>query len=177
LNINTKILIRNFEFKDAYQMWMVEEAKNNIAELKHIYENFLIQNQSEEGIFEKGQGYEAFLWRNTAGTLDFRNIIDFWRTIIVNQGYYNYVSDIKTAHLDGGVKLFTERHYLKPKLNAAILKNPETTFGNISLEMVANHLEQYINMRIVVTKYPNKAYFSFEALLTLLFSQSDTKLK
>ncbi len=169
MQLQNKILIRNFKFKDDYQYWIKNYASSDIDALRQVFEHYLLKNNNQYGCFERGQGYIGFLWKEIEVNINYPFIMDFWREKIVKLAYYNYLSDQKTEFLDGGARLMIDRHYLKPLAGIQLNKTNELNFGNVVIEAGQNHQGQFLFLKLLVMQYPQNTYLSFENLLKELF--------
>lgn|GEM_PF-5567720 len=162
-----KILLRDFVFKNDYQDWLLFQKQEDIEKMQSIYEQYLMHNYLKDAQYEIGQGFEAFLWKNTLN-VNFPFVMDYWRAKVIKLRYYNYVSDQKTEYLDGGIKRIYERHYLKPLSGIKIEKEMEASYGNVLIEVCLDQNKTAICIKLAVTKYPDVSYQSFESLLSIL---------
>jgi len=167
LTLPHKILLRDFVFKNNYQDWLLFQKKADIDKMQSIYEQYLIHNYLKDAQHEIGQGFEAFLWKNTFD-INLPFVMDYWREKVIKLGYYNYVSDQKTEYLDGGIKRIYERHYLKPLSGIKLIENSGSSYGNVSIEVCLGNDKSALFIKLAVTKYPEISYQSFESLLGIL---------
>jgi hypothetical protein len=144
--------------------------QNDIKCLKEVYEEYLIKNYSDYIIYEKGNGFEAMLWKD----LDLLEInasfvLDYFRKRVVPLGYYLYMSDKNEQVMDGGQRVLSERHYLKPTLNINSKGLENTHYGNLTLENAIKSSESKL-LKIVSGRYPGQSHKGFHQLIALLLN-------
>lgn len=166
-----KILLRDFNYKQALEDWKIESRMKEIDTLRSIFEDLLLGKDSKYILFEKGQGHEAVLYQHLNKlSVNVSFMLDFLRGKVIGLRYYNYLSDTKTEFLDGGNKLSYERHFLKPI--HGIRPNEENShhFGNVLLENCIPNKGDNIMLKIMVTPYPNVEVKPFPVLMKILLS-------
>lgn len=165
----SKILLRNFEFKQAFDEWLLVQCDADLAVLRAAYEGFLLGRENENLRTERGDGYEAILWNNLlAENVHVSYLLDFLRTRVIALKYYNYLSDTRLEVMDGGVKMNFERHYLKPLTGVKLDNMSYPSYGNISLENCSQINQNNALLKIMVTYYPGKSAQPFQSLMRQL---------
>lgn len=155
LTHHSKILIRNFTFKQAYQEWLSTEVKNEIEFLKQEYEMYLLGKETPRILLEKNEGYASIIWQDLRH-LHVSNILDYLRARVVKLGYYNSLSDVRTEYFDGGIKLSYERYILKPH-NKTLPQGDN--FGIIHLENCSQPNSKFNMIKILVTTHQKASPF------------------
>lgn len=137
----SKKLIREDAYDYSYDLWKLGPDRHSaIRRIREMYELSVLGRHSVECDVIQTPTYAMFIihaqddWQ----TDDYRFLMDFWKERILDEGYYNYMSDKRTDILDGGVREKIERHYLKPDVfDAMKLGLPiNRRYGNLTLELV-----------------------------------------
>jgi len=171
LSGTTKILLRTFEFKQAFEDWMLYRSDVEIEVLRKAYETLLLGGESPYLKYEKGDGYEAILWNSLIKQeVNVSFMLDYLRTRIITLKYYNYVSDTKTEVMDGGIKFLFERHYLKPLKGVKLDGDVSPNYGNINLENCKQSDSQNSFLKIMVTYYTGSSAQPFQTLMRELLT-------
>ncbi len=171
MNSPSKILLRNFEFKQAFDEWQMVQCTNDLAVLRGAYEEYLLGKDNAHLHTEKGDGYEAILWNNLLEkNVQVSFMLDFLRTRVIALKYYNYLSDTRLEVMDGGVKMNFERHYLKPLMGVKLENVEYPSYGNISLENCCQSNQKNALLKIMVTYYPGSSAQPFQTLMRQLLA-------
>ena len=167
---NSTILIRNFDYQESFKDWVLDGLQQDIVCLKEVYEEYLLKDYSDYITYEKGNGYEAILWKD----LDLLQInasfmLDYLRQKVIPLGYYLYMSDKNEQVLDGGERVLYERHYLKPIGSIKLDGANKSHYGNITLENAIQSSESKF-MKIVSGRYPDQVHEGFHQLIAQLLN-------
>lgn len=144
---------------------------SHLEMLRGSYANEVFGNGAEDLKFIAQQAQSKIIWQpEILQTNDISCIIDYFKSIILQNNYYSYISDERQDVFDSGVKMNVHRHYLKPNIDANEIMNNNQShlFGNIFLE---HHFNSNNNSLIItVNYYSQKKYESFEKLMELLLT-------
>ena len=131
----------------------------------------MLGNDSKYITYEKGQGHEAVLFSYVQELdINVSFLLDYLRGKVIALYYYNYLSDTKTEFMDGGVRLYYERHYLKPINGIKPKDENENHFGNVLLENCVPTHQNNLLLKIMVTPYPQAKVQPFSILMKALLS-------
>lgn len=137
----SKQLIRAEAYDSSYDYWKLgTDRQSAIRRIREMYELSVLGGHSLDCDVIQTPTYAMFIihafddWE----TDDYRFLMDFWKERILEEGYYNYMSDKRSDILDGGVREKIERHYMKPEVSEAMkLGLPiNRRYGNLTMELV-----------------------------------------
>jgi len=133
-----EILKRSVEFKTAYNSWKTNgNGASILALLKSFYEATFTHGDARCDIIRRPE-YNMLVLHYTDDFVpdDFTFLMDHVQDVLLANGYYNYMSDLRRQALDGGMKQVTERHYLKPNIAFGPQASTDRRFGNVIIEVV-----------------------------------------
>lgn len=126
-------------FKDIYEASFFGNGDIRCDILRHAQYSMLILHYGDD-FFED----------------DFVYLMDHIQEVLMDNGYYNYMSDSKLITLDGGAKQTVERHYLKPDFDAPRNESGQfdRKFGNVIVEVYYQSDEPHL-LKLTCNYYHN----------------------
>ncbi len=166
--MHTKLLIRPIQFNSRYQQWKQLSKDDCLNSLRNAYSKELCGQNTLDISVEKTSQFCTLMWypKNiSAENLSF--LLDYFRDVLLNNNYYNHLSEEKTEIMDRGLKHQIQSHFLKPDISFKEQITPEQhyLFGHIYLEL--NHSNQ-IEFKIKCSYFSHKTFWSIEKLMELL---------
>jgi len=137
---NPRQLLREAEFGKDYQDWKNGMGKHvALRKVRELYESAMLGYPTRDCDIIQSPTYAMFILHvQDDWSPDFhRFLMDYWRERILQNGYYAYMSDLRSELLDGGLRKTIERHYLKPDVFEAMRNGDpvDRRFGNLTLEL------------------------------------------
>lgn len=137
----SKKLIRAEAYDYSYDLWKIGTDRHTaIRRIREMYELSVLGRRSVDCDVIQTPTYAMFIIHalDDWDTDDYRYLMDFWKERILEEGYYNYMSDKRRDILDGGVHEKIERHYMKPDVFEEMrLGLPiNRRYGNLTMELV-----------------------------------------
>lgn len=134
------ILVRDEAFKEGFAEWKKSSRSSQLlAVFKQIYESSFFGTGDVRCDIIRQPQYNMLVLHYTDdfGNNDFAYLMDHIQERLINEGYYNYMSDRKQETHDGGLRQTVERHYLKPAtiFNNNETERPDRKFGNVIVEV------------------------------------------
>lgn len=113
----------------------------------------------------KSRGFILF-YEDEQPESDYLYLLDYLKERVLEQGYRNYMSDIKSYTKNDAVETI-QRHYLKPEPS---FEPPiDQVFGNVTIELVFTNDKTKL-LRLSATPYPDRLYSKPRAFSKLIYS-------
>ncbi len=176
-------LVRNSDFQDRYLEWKESPdftlAMTNLRTAFHQAREAGGKSQ-EMGLFiydsPQARGFYFNAQLNfSSQTFDF--LLDYFRDVVMAEGYQVYTSDRKLDDAPAGVEC-VDRHYLKPAINRHAEAPLEQGFGNIIIELKRLN-DRPVYLKLMANIYSDRNYLEarpFKDLVEKLFDQDGSEI-
>lgn len=166
-------LIRSDPYLEKYRLWRESVDPDRLRSLlRRMYDLTREGSSSHTGfrIYYTPQA-EGFYADSGLGIreVEFSFLIDYFRDVVLGEGYRLYTSDRRHREVESGVEM-VDRHFLKPDHTEGRTVKTDPLFGNISFETVTlNNNPEYL--KVMVTRHFGRHFSkpeSFDKLIDLL---------
>lgn len=174
----TERLVRNGSFQERYDQW-IESAEFTLVmtNLRNAYHQAMKAGgkSQEMGLFiyESPQA-RGFYFNDQLkfSPQTFAFLLDYFRDVVIAEGYQVYTSDRKIDEAPAGVEC-VERHYLKPAINRHAEAPLDQGYGNILIEYKTLN-DRPVYLKLMANIYSDRNYLEarpFEELVKKLFDE------
>ncbi len=176
LNPITKKLVRGERFMSDFVVWKASDRPYEIFEaLTGSFEEVSKSNNIPGFHVYRTPQANGFFFDEQVGIRpeEFHYLMDWFRDVVLANGYQIYTSDVTLAEKAESVQA-TERHYLKPAFDKELKLPLKQLFGNVLMEYV-KYGEKPAYLKIMANCYSDRNYQPpqpFEELTELLFDPS-----
>ena len=163
--MHTKILVRTINFNARYQQWIEKDRSLHLEMLRGSYANEAFGNGSADLELEYSGAYSRITWSPAELRIeDLGCMMDYFQSLMLKNSYYLNLSDERREVFDTGLKLTTQRHYLKPAADNRDVSDRQ--FGNVFIEHSFN--SRFNSLSISANYHGQNQYHSFEKLMEIL---------
>lgn len=169
--VHHEILKRTDQYLSEYESWKNSANRKQITDW--LIAEFSVSESNPQSLDEAidfmdnphARGFIIY-YKSEYFESDFEFLMDYLQEKILQLGYRNYMSDIKSFTKNENVET-VQRHYLKPKPGFEPPINQE--FGNITIELVFKN-EKTKLLRLSASHYSDRLYTKPKEFSKLIYS-------